>query len=223
VNKGRRRLARAGLGAPAVLGMLASRPVLGNSLHNCTPSGHISGFASPNPNGTVCSTLGKSPSHFAGGRSTWPDGSLSGSYFINNTGGVRLFKNAPWGAGLVMFKDAYQTRKVSGGATPPVGTVQDASVWDVLKGCNVNVNGTCNLNWVLEAKSGFNPDITLGAEAVAALMNALTGYPAGFPISPQMVVTMFNNVVVSGGLDQVTSTATWNAAEVKEYFQSLHA
>jgi hypothetical protein len=33
---------------------------------------------------------------------------------------------------------------------------------------------------------------------------------------------MFNNVV-SGGLDRVTSTATWNAAEVKEYFQSLHA
>jgi hypothetical protein len=96
-------------------------------------------------------------------------------------------------------------------------------VWDVLKGCNVKPDGTCNPNWVLEARTGFNPDLALGAEAVAALMNALTKYPGGFPISPQMVVTMFNNVVVSGGLDQVTSTATWNAAEVKEYFRSLHA
>ena len=221
VNKGRRRLARAGLGAPAVLGMLASRPVLGQSLHNCTPSGHISGFASPNPNVTVCSSLGKPPSYFAGGRATWPNGSSSGSYFINNNGGVRLFRNAPNGVGPVLFKDAYRIRKDSGGANPPIGTIQDASVWDVLKGCNVNADGVCNLNWVLEAKSGFNPDLTLGAEAVAALMNALNGYPAAFPISPQMVVTMFNNVV-SGGLDQVTSTATWNAAEVKEYFQSLH-
>lgn len=223
VNKGRRRLARAGLGAPAVLGMLASKPVLGNSLHNCTPSGHISGFASPNPNGTVCSALGSSPSVYAGGPSTWPNGSLPGSYFINNSGGIRLFKNAPFGGGLVLFADAYQIRKVSGDNTPPVGTVQDASVWDVLKGCNVNNSGGCNLNWKLEARSGFNLDVTLGAEAVAALMNALNGYPATFPISPQMVVTMFNNVVVLGGYDQVTSTAKWNAAEVKEYFQSLHA
>ena len=222
VNKARRRLARAGLGAPAVLGMLASKPVLGNSLHNCTPSGHISGFASPNPNGTVCSTLGRPPSFYADGPSTWPNGSLSGSYFINNGGGVRQFRNAPSGAGLVLLANAYQVRKVSGGDNPPVGTFENASVWDVLKGCNVNNSGGCNLNWVLEAKPGFNADVALGAEAVAALMNALTGYPASFPISPQMVVTMFNNVVVTGGLDQVTSTAKWNAAEVREYFQSLH-
>jgi hypothetical protein len=128
-----------------------------------------------------------------------------------------LFRNAPTGAGLVLFANAYQRRNTSTQA------ISDATVWDVLKGFPVNsTTGNPINNLVLEAKSGFNPDLALGAEAVAAVMNALTDYPAGFPISPQMVVTMFNNVVRSGGLDQVTSTATWNAAEVKEYFQSLH-
>ncbi len=212
VDETRRRLAKAGLAAPAVLGVLASRPVLGQSLHNCTPSGHISGFASPNPNGTICSNSGQPPSYYAGNKGNWP----VGTYFINNNGGVRLFRNAPATLG-VLFADAYQRRNTSNGNLNP------ATVWDVLKGFPVNsTTGAPLANQVLEAKSGFDTDLSLGAEAVAAVMNALKNYPSGFPISPQMVVKMFNNVVVSGGLDPVTSTATWNAAEVKAYFQSLH-
>lgn len=223
VDETRRRLTRAGLAAPAVLGVLASRPVLGAAPHHCTPSGHISGFASPPPGGaTPCSTLGQTVTYFADSKSNWPDGSVPNSAFINNTGGPRLFKNAPNGLGRfhgspVRFVDAYQRRNTSD------NTISDATVWDVLKGMPVNGgSGTPWTNLVLEARSGFDPDLTLGAEAVAALMNAIL-YAPNFPITPQQAVEMFNKVVVSGGLYQVTSTNQWNAAEVKAYWQTLHA
>ena len=222
IDEARRRLAKAGLAAPAVLGVLASRPVLGASLHHCTPSGHISGFASPNPGATPpCSTLGHPPSYYALSKANWPGG--TNGPFINVNGNSRVFKNSPQGMGRfhgvpVRFADAYQIRQL----VHPF-TVRDATVWDVLKGCNVNENnGLCLSNWVVEAKPGFDADITLGQEAIAAAMNALSGYPATYPIPIQQVVEMFNMVVVSGGLYQVTSTNQWNAAEVKAYLQSLH-
>lgn len=97
-------------------------------------------------------------------------------------------------------------------------------MWDVLAGQPINSNTGLPLpsQWILEAKSGFDTDLTLGAEAVAALMNAIAFAP-NFPISPGQAVEMFNMVVVSGGLYQVTSTNQWNAAEVKAYWQTLHA
>lgn len=224
VDETRRRLAKAGLAAPAVLGVLASRPVLGAAPHHCTPSGHISGFASPPPGGaTPCSTLGYGPSHYATGPSTWPDGTLPNSYFINNNMKPRLFKNAPKNLGTfhgvtVGFADAYQRHNTS------KGNITDATVWDVLAGQPINSNTGNPLppQWVLEAKSGFSTDLTLGAEAVAAVMNAIAFAP-NFPITPQQAVEMFNKVVVSGGLYQVTSTHDWDEAEVKAYWQTLHA
>ena len=224
VDQTRRRLAKTGLAAPAVLGVLASRPVLGSSLHHCTPSGHISGFASPNPHATPpCSSLGRPVSHYRATTANWPQ-NHSGGPFININGRPRLFRNAPSGMGRfhgspVQFANAYQVRRLTD------NFVRDATLWDVLAGCNVNeTTGVCiaPANWVLEAKPGFDPDITLGQEAITAAMNALAGYPGSFPISIQQVVEMFN-VVVGGVLYQVTSTNQWNAAEVKFYWQSLHA
>lgn len=221
VDQGRRRLTKAGLAAPAVLGVLASRPVLANPLHHCTPSGYISGFASPRPGAVSCSTAGHPPSYYQPSKSTWPGG--TGGPFLNSAGNSRRFRNAPNVSGSfhgspIRFADAYQVRRLD----PPF-TVRDASVWDVLRGCNVSeANGDCIPNWVVEARSGFNPDITLGMEAIVAAMNAVSGYPGSFPIPLQQVVEMFNKVVVSGGLYQVTHTNQWNAAEVKTYWQSLH-
>jgi hypothetical protein len=223
VDETRRRLAKASLAAPAVLGALASRPVLGASLHHCTPSGHISGFASPNPGATPpCSRLDHTPSYYAASKSNWPGG-ISGP-FLNSSGNSRQFPDAPSISGTfhgsrIRFKDAYQVRQL----VNPFN-VRTATVWDILKGCNVNeTSERCAPNWVLEARPGFDPDIALGQEAIAAAMNALTGYPGSFPIPIQQVVEMFNKVVTLGGLYQVTSTNQWNAAEVKAYWQSLHA
>jgi hypothetical protein len=96
----------------------------------------------------------------------------------------------------------------------------------VLAGFVVNANtGLQNPNWKLKAKSGFNPDLALGREAVAAYMNAVhgtKGYP-GFPISGTDVVAMFNSVVVvTGGLYHYSATVSWDATQVLKYFQSLH-
>lgn len=220
IDATRRRLAKAGLAAPAVLGVLASRPVLGGPLHHCTPSGHISGFASPNPGVQACSSLGQSPSYYRASKANWPGGTPGP--FLNASGNSRLFRVAPQGMGTfhgspVLFADAYQVRRLSN------GNLRDATLWDVLAGCNVNeTTGLCVTGWELEAKPGFNTDIDLGKEAIAAAMNAYVGYPATFPISIQQVVEMFNAVVGSGGLYQVTSTNQWNAAEVKFYLNSLH-
>jgi len=224
VDQTRRRLAKTGLAAPAVLGVLASRPVLGGPLHHCTPSGHISGFASPNPHATSCSSLGRPVSYYRATTANWPGG-INGP-FLNGSGRPHLFRSAPGRRGEMFhgspfrFADAYRVRRLSDNA------VQDATLWDVLAGCNADESspsGACIAGWVLEAKSHFNPDITLGAEAITAAMNALTGYPHSFPIFIQQVVEMFNKVVVLGGLYQVTSTHQWNAAEVKYYWQSLRA
>ncbi len=59
VNQGRRRLTKAGLAAPAVLGTLASGKVLGAVPWKCTVSGQVSGNVSGHES-EVCNTLGTS-------------------------------------------------------------------------------------------------------------------------------------------------------------------
>ena len=204
VNPGRRRLTKAGLAAPAVLGVLASRPVLGQSLHHCTPSGHISGFASPNPNAAPCN-VGQSVSYYADSLDNWPP------EFLDNKK-PRLFRESPTGIGigLVFFADAYQRVDKQNNVTP-------ATVWDVLKGYPVKDNGNPEQNMTLVAKSA-NVDLELGQQAVAACMNALSAN--GFPIGAQMVVNMFNGVFLYG-TDNVTSTNNWDKEHLKSYFRTL--
>jgi hypothetical protein len=218
VDQNRRRLTKAGLAAPAVLGVLASRPVLGDVLHHCTPSGHISGFASPPAEGATSCRQGLSPTAYQAGPSTWP--ALVKAAFTTTQGSNILpldFKVAP--NGYSHFVNAYEVKNSANS-----NFVRDATVWDVLMGFPVNSNtGARQNNYYLTTKSGFFDDslFTLGKEAIAASMNAISKYPTNFPIDPNQVVNMFNNVI-DGGTDQVTSTADWNAAEVIEYFQSLH-
>lgn len=219
IDTTRRRLAKAGLAAPAVLGFLASRPVLANNPnHMCTPSGHISGFVSPSPNGAAtCAALGNGPDFYKDDTGTWPGG-VNGE-FLNNSNRTRAFRSAPAGVGL-LFADAYVVLAKANNAV-----VRDATVWDILKGFPVNgATGNPQNNNYLTTKPGFTDDATfsLGREAIAAAMNAVIDYPAGFPVSPKEVVMMFNHTIVTGGTSAVTATNTWNAAEVVEYFQTLH-
>jgi hypothetical protein len=204
VNPGRRRLTKAGLAAPAVLGVLASRPVLGQSLHHCTPSGHISGFASPNPNADPCN-VGQSVSYYASDLENWPP------EFLTANGKPRLFSESPNGSGLVLFADAYQRVDKKDNITP-------ATVLDVLKGVPTKDNGNLEIDMTLVAKSA-NVDLELGQQAVAACMNALGGV-INFPITPLMVVNMFNGVFLNG-TDNVTSTINWNKEYLKSYFITL--
>ena len=71
INQQRRRLAKAGLAAPVVIGTLLSRPVLAEAPHHCTISGQMSGNASPRLGDNVeCNTLGVSPTTWATKTST---------------------------------------------------------------------------------------------------------------------------------------------------------
>ncbi|MEE4238946.1 MAG: hypothetical protein V2I51_19675 [Anderseniella sp.] len=203
VDQSRRRLTKVGLAAPAVLGVLASRPVLGQSLHHCTPSGHISGFASPNPNADPCN-VGESVDHYANDLDNWP------LEFLTSNGKPLLFRESPNGSGLILFADAYERIDKQNNVTP-------ATVLDLLKGAPTKDNGNPEIDMVLQSTSD-NVDLELGQLAVAVCMNSLG--VANFPIGPKTVVKMFNGVFVNG-TDNVTSTNNWNAEHLKDYFRTL--
>ena len=156
----------------------------------------------------------------------WPNATND---FLNPTSGnPRQFSNTPFSfAAAKRFADAYEKEKITGTLTsiPPKGTINPATVWDVLAGFVVNTSsGAKNPNWRLQPKSGFHDDeLALGQEAVAAYMNAVDGtkgYP-GFPISGADVVAMFNSVI-TGGLYHYSATVSWDATQVLKYFRSLH-
>jgi hypothetical protein len=72
VDEGRRKLTKAGLAAPAVLGTLASRPVLAGVPWKCTISGQVSGNVSGHANES-CTTLGDSHATLKGTYASLPD------------------------------------------------------------------------------------------------------------------------------------------------------
>ncbi len=219
----RRKLVKSGLATPVVLATLASQPVLGASTHNCTISGQLSGNVSTHLQGN-CAELGQTPAYYASlPPVSWPN---AASDFLNANGNPRAFRLTPYTYVLAKrFANAYEKEKMSGAGTP-IGTISEASVWDVLAGFVVTSTGVQNINWTLRAKAGYVGDLELGREAVAAYMNAAhptKGYPA-YPISRDQVVAMFNAVVVNGGTYSVMSgIPPWNATNVLNYFRSFHA
>lgn len=220
----RRRLAKGGLAAPVVLATLASKSVLGAAPHNCTISGKLSGNTSSHGVEGNCSALGWSPSQYlALVPTSWP----SSVGFNEWTSQFRPysvdFPAAPkslFPSGL--FRDAFE--KVS-----PTNTILKATVRDVLAGC-VTLNQptvTCATGWVLRVKvgGGFLGDealaLDLGRETVTACMNAIKFAP-NFPLTLVKVVSMFNAVIVNSGTYTLAPGVTWNAAQVRDYFKSLH-
>ncbi len=112
VDATRRRLTKAGLAVPAVLGTLASRQVLADAF-NCTPSGQISGNVS-RPGAVVCSSLGTSPANWIS--AAWPSAYVKGTHNAPdqdprnwgsgptlNPSNATLFK-AVFGGGVDLFK-----------------------------------------------------------------------------------------------------------------------
>jgi hypothetical protein len=210
VNEERRRLTKAGLAVPAVMGVLASRPVLGNTLHHCTPSGHISGFASPHTGAAPC-RVGRPASYYSGSLANWPP-----EFKTTDKKGKTIprdFKDSPHGAGLDYFADAYERLNTKNNKTSP------ATVLDVLAGKAMKNEFEVEKDTILRVKRN-SVDLALGQEAVAACMNAMT--VANFPIPPQRVVRMFNSVFTSGVVN-VTTNSTWDRNQLKAYFQTLQA
>ncbi len=194
VNETRRRLAKAGLAAPAVMGVLASRPVLGASDYRCTISGQISGNLSRPGDAIDCGTLGRSPGYWKNHTGLWPG--VSPHAYFNS-----------------IFADAYCYKQINDNTTELASCSNseyspNPTLLQVLQ-------ATGGMNGI--------PHPALGRAAVASYLNALafsTSNPP-YPLTPDRVVAMFN-AVYNGGTYEVAPGVAWNASQVLAYFESLY-
>jgi hypothetical protein len=213
-NPARRRLARAGVAAPAVvLGTLASQPVLGSTTsYWCTISGKLSGNVS-HANELNCKSLGKAPDHWR--TNSWPSPYVRGNLpngACNFSGGSpagTLFNG--YSADGATLAAGFRMTSVSG--TCKIVDATEASFGDATK------NAT--MLQVLYTGSGLNdtPIASLGRATAASLLNARQY--ADYPLSEAQVIAMFNAVYL-GGTYQVNPTVQWTRDDVRTYFESLY-
>lgn len=210
----RRRLARAGLAAPVVLGTLISKPVLGQVPYNCTISGQVSGNLS-NPGDADCSVLGYTPTYWR--NNTWPTNSgllkgtlpnsacnFSGSGIVEGT----LFASAASG-----FTEAFRRNNVSGNCV----------VFDYENAAYLNLTRQATLLQVLHTDplvSGLpdTPAKRFGRAAVASLLNSYQ-FPS-YPVSTILARKIFNQIRAQGFF-QVNASVQWNRDRSTLYLESL--
>lgn len=112
VNDARRRFAKTGLGAGAVIATLVSQPVLGAVPYNCTISGHASGNVSTHgPDGNC--QIGLSPGYWKNHTSNWP-APFTPSQLFKDAGGV---SNALLNVSSTTDKTMLQVLNLGGGGT----------------------------------------------------------------------------------------------------------
>jgi hypothetical protein len=207
VDANRRRLTKAGLAAPAVLGVLASRKVLAEAPWNCTVSGQISGNIS-RPGAVACSTVGQGFSAYNVDGTNWPPSCTN--YFPSTGNGCNFNQALDFSAVPALlttkFRDAFTMPQGSG--------TRPATILEVY-------NGAAGL-----ASLSANISLEFGREALLALLNSYfnpTSNPNGFPLSPGDVVAMFNAIAISNSYNTgIPGAAPWNGATVLAYWKMLH-
>ena len=229
INEQRRRLAKAGLSAPVVIGALLSRPVLADAPHHCTISGQLSGNTSTHDQSIKCNSLGtKKASDWVLLWRNW-SGTNNDFYIINNIrkpyAYARDFGSSP--NSLTQFEGAY--RAIANNANV---TTRAATVLEVLLGHVPTydiVAGTFSLtevdpNYTLTPRKPARASLLLGQEALVAYLNAIADAP-NFPLDKGEVVTIFNSIYNTGSyaINSGTKTGIWYPADVLAYFQSLHS
>jgi hypothetical protein len=118
VNESRRRLTKAGLAVPAVLGTLASRPVLAAVPWKCTISGQVSGNMSGHAMET-CVNLGQTQTYWAGEFDQGDDKNI-------------LISDSDWFPNLTTNYIFRQGNDLTFDTTPQV-----ASIYDILSATNL--------------------------------------------------------------------------------------
>lgn len=214
----RRRFTRAGAAAPVVLGSLISKPVLASGdspPYNCTISGQMSGNMSSHPNTVDCKTLGRSPGYWK--NHPFPSGFTAGDLPAANCSFTGLVKGTTFNGftmGTSVLGNAFK-RSASGGAC----LVIDAR--EAAYGAISNSSKATMLQ-VLNTGGGLNDSSlkALGRATVASLLNSVAFAPT-YPLTPAQVIAMFNAVFM-GGTYPVNPTTSWNADQVKAYFESLY-
>lgn len=225
VNTGRRRFARAGLAAPVVLGTLSSPPVLATNSttkppYHCTISGQLSGSKSRAPDSTDCKTLGRSPGYWKT-HDAWPGGLTKGNL---PTATCSFTTTAPRGTffGGYTYNGKVLSDKFHRKSS---GTDSEAScmVVDALEGALFTATTKkATMLQVLETGGGLNESSlkALGRATVATILNGLA-FGLRYPVKPDKAIEMFN-AVCTGGAYPVSAGVSWNADQVKTYFESLY-
>jgi hypothetical protein len=213
VNHGRRRITTGGFLAPVIAGSLLSRPVLGQAPYNCTISGQISGNTSSHGAPVNC-RIGVSPGYWRQAQHEWPSDYVFGSGMITGN-----FKPAA----IPTSDGSKQSSEGTLFTTPGF-----ANVFKIVPknggGYRISTSslGVGNATLLQIACYGGNDGglVSLGRAAVASLLNAIHFAP-NYPITAAQVVEMFNAVCLVGTYD-INSSVSWNASEVKAYFESLY-
>lgn len=200
VNESRRRLTKAGLAVPAVMGVLASRKVLADVPYQCTISGQISGNASPNGPAT------SAPCSLGTSYAIWKAGITSGS----SPGSQNLQQlNAS-------FSDVYYYKRVSGIHTlfgsPGPGGASKATLYQIL---NLTTTGI-----------PAPPELDYGRKALLLWANAKALNPSGgtynlYPLSEADAVRLFN-ALVTGTNFAASATVNWGTTQIKAYIDLLY-
>jgi len=204
----RRRFARAGLAAPVVLSSLISKPALGTGVpYICTVSGKLSGNMS-HPGATEnCTVLGNNCQYWRT-TSTWYGGFVKGA-----------LPQASGSSG-VTAQSSSSGQDLTG--TPFSTPFLNAFAYDgekVVVRSEAPAAPSATMLQVLHTTK-TTPKYELGREAVAALLNAHA--KAGkYPLTPQQVVAMFNEVWQTGSY-KPKPNVTWSRAQVISYLKSLH-
>lgn len=219
----RRRFARGGFTATALLGSLPSTPVLGqNVFYNCTLSGQLSGNVSYRVRGD-CSTLGYSPSYWRTATS-WPgytkgtlpngEGSNICTYVANKDGFQgTLFKDSTAVGIDALF--AYPIQVTGGWQCP---TTIDSSA-------NHKVSAT--MLQALYLDNGGTDALNLCAAIVATLLN-IKQNPTTHVLSVAQVQDMFMQVYSSGSFsgmyvyDTGFGTVKMDRAQLIGYLRTLY-
>lgn len=232
VDEQRRRLSKGGLVAPIVLGTLLSRPVLGAAPYNCTMSGQMSGNVSSHGTPVDCTTLGLSPGYYKQAKHEWPapyvsGGPAAGQRTVDSlstetatpgtrfaTLGTRFNEAAALGS---TFLDVFHYVAIT-------DTKNDQTGSEVVGPSDSRFSSgvPATLLQVLETGGGLNNATVaaLGRAAVASLLNAAKFAP-DYPLTGKQVIDMFN-AVCNGGVYPINNSVSWNANQVKTYFESLY-
>lgn len=221
VNQGRRRFARAGVAAPAVLGTLASQPVLATTStdrppYHCTISGQLSGSTSRAPDSRVCNQMGRSPGYWK--NNAWPSTTVVSKGYMPN-GSCNFSTQAPRGT----FFDGF----IYGGQTLTAAfrrksVDSNCRVIDRRESDFGSISAKATMLQVLNSEGGLNDTSlkALGRATVATILNGIQ-WPTTYPVKPERAIKMFNDIALSGST-LVAPGVSWNENQVKTYFESLY-
>lgn len=204
VNQARRRLSMAGLAAPAVMGMLSSRQVLGAVPYQCTISGQISGNASVTGSAADCRLLGDSFQAWSSALAARPKQSPASdplttlnSAFLD----VYYYDKTP----------PANIEKIIAKPFPSNPSDKKATLYEIL---------------TLPAGTPLPPELEYGRKALLIWHNARTYFPSGsYPLNEADAIGLFNALVTPGGVFSGTTGAgsfSWGNAEIKAYINLLY-